>query len=103
MKNGQLAALEQGAGSMGKGPLLWATHPCDSFLIEGSGGWLTKWKSTTHWLVSDTSVNSFDLENVHVIGDFSSCAFSTAGKENRVGTIQGPFPLCPVKLKNEQK
>lgn len=87
----------------GKGPLVWATQPCAAFLIEGSWGQPTKWKSTSHWLASDTSVNCFDLENVRITGDFSSCAFSTAGKENRVGTLQDPFPLCPVRLKNEQK
>ena len=87
----------------GKGLLVWATHPCASFLIEGSWGLLTKWKSTPHWLAWDTSVNSFDLENVWIIGDFSSCAFSVAGKENRVGTLWDPFPLYPVRLKNEQK
>lgn len=103
MKNGQLLAFGQGAGSQGKGPLVWATQPCASFLIEGSWDWLTKWESTPHWLAWDTSVNSFDLENVWIIGDFSSCAFSTAGKENRGGSLQDPFPLCPVRLTNEQK
>lgn len=102
VKNGQLLEFGHRAGSVG-----WATPvrqlpPC-SFLIEGSRGRLTKWPSTPHWLASDTSLNSFDLENVRIIGDFSSCAFSTAGKENRVGTLQDPFPLCPVRLKNEQK
>lgn len=87
----------------GKGQLVWATQPCASFLIEGSWGWPTKWKSTPHWLAWDPSVNCFDLENVRITGNFSSCAFSTAGKENRVRTLQDPFPLCPVKLKNEQK
>lgn len=91
-RNGQLVALEPGAGSPAKEPLLWATHPRASFLIEGSWAWLTKWKSTPHWLVSDTSINSFDLGNVCAICDFSSCAFSTAGKEKRVGTIQDLFP-----------
>lgn len=37
MKNGQLLAFGQGAGSQGKGPLVWATQPCASLLIEGSG------------------------------------------------------------------
>lgn len=86
----------------GKGPLVWATQPC-AFFIEGSWCRPTKWKSTPHWLASDTSVNRFDLENVRITGDFSSCAFSTAGKENRMGALQDPFPLCPVRLKNEQK
>lgn len=66
MKNGQRVAFEPGAGSTGKGPLRWATHPCAASLMEGSRGWLTKWKSTPHWVVSDTCINSFDLGNVCV-------------------------------------
>lgn len=86
-------------GSQGKGPLVWATQPNASFLIEDSWDQLTKWESTPHWLTRDTSVNSFDLENVWIIGDFSSCAFSTSGKENRGGKSPGPisFMSCEAK------
>lgn len=102
MKNGQLAFGHR-ASSTGE-EATSVGHPALCFFLNwrllGLG---TKWKSTPHWLASDTSVNCFDLENVRITGDFSSCALSTAGKENRVGTLQDPFPLCPVRLKNEQK
>lgn len=103
MKNGQLLECGHGAGSTED----WATPgghlPLCFFLNWRLLGPADKMEFNTPLARLRYSVNSFDLENVRIIGDFSSCAFSTAGKENRVGTLQDPFPLCPVRLKNEQK
>jgi hypothetical protein len=53
--------------------------------------------------LSNAPTKCFNLETLCITGDFSSCAFSITGKENRGVTFQGPFLLYPVRLKNELK
>lgn len=101
MKNGQRVAFEPGAGSTGERATTVGHPPLCFFLNGRLSGLADKMEVNALLVVSDTCINSFDLGNVCVICDFSSCAFSTAGQENRVGTVQDPFPLCPVRLKNE--